>query len=172
MTVKVSNSGLQHVSWYELRQLYGADYWKKFAGLKPRAFDSYVQQFDRLVNQQDKLIHTAQYAGYLEWKAKGAPVAFVIPEAGLPATPETWGLPTNGPHPNAARLFLDWLLSPIGQKAIGDYLYLHAIRNDAPPPPGGLPISQLRLLLPEDWHAFLTSRPEFVREWDRLTGMR
>jgi iron(III) transport system substrate-binding protein len=172
VTVKVSNSGLQHVSWYELRQLYGADYWKKFAALKPRAFDSYVQQFDRLVNQQDKLIHTAQYAGYLEWKAKGAPVAFVIPEAGLPATPETWGLPTNGPHPNAARLYLDWLLSPIGQKAIGDYLYLHPIRTDAPPPPGGLPISQLRLLLPEDWHAFLSSRPEFVREWDRLTGMR
>jgi hypothetical protein len=23
-----------------------------------------------------------------------------------------------------------------------------------------------------DWHAFLTSRPEFIREWDRLTGMR
>ena len=81
--------------------------------------------------------------GYLEWKAKGAPVAFVIPEAGLPATPETWGLPTNGPHPNAARLFLDWLLSPVGQKAIGDYLYLHSIRADAPPPPGGLPISQI-----------------------------
>ena len=35
-----------------------------------------------------------------------------------------------------------------------------------------LPISQLRLLLPEDWHAFLASRPEFVREWDGLTGMR
>jgi len=172
VTVKVSNSGLQHVSWYELRQLYGANYWKKFAALKPRAFDSYVQQFDRLVNQQDKLIHTAQYAGYLEWKAKGAPVAFVIPEAGLPATPETWGLPTNGPHPNAGRLFLDWLLSPIGQKAIGDYLYLHAIRNDAPPPSGGLPIGQMRLLLPEDWRAFLASRPEFAREWDRLTGMR
>jgi hypothetical protein len=49
-------------------------------------------------------VHTAQYAGYLEWKAKGAPVAFVIPEAGLRATPETWGLPTNGPHPNAGRL--------------------------------------------------------------------
>src|SRR3954452_12640969 len=172
VNVKVSNSGLQHVGWFELRKLYGPDYWKKFAELKPRAFDSYVQQYDRLVNQQDKLIHTAQYAGYLEWKAKGAPVAFVIPEAGLPATPETWGLPTNGPHPNAARLFLDWLLSPIGQKAIGDYLYLHAIRTDAPPPPGGLPISQLRLLLPEDWHAFLPSRPEFVREWHRLTGMR
>jgi iron(III) transport system substrate-binding protein len=172
VTVKVSNSGLQHVSWYELRQLYGADYWKKFAALKPRAFDSYVQQYDRLVNQQDKIIHTGQYSGYLEWKAKGAPVAFVSPEAGLPATPETWGLPTNGPHPNAARLFLDWLLSPLGQKAITEYLYLHSPRTDVPPPPGGLPITQMRLLLPEDWHAFLASRPEFVREWDRLTGMR
>ena len=82
VSVKVSNSGLQHVSWFELRQLYGPDYWKKFAELKPRAFDCYVQQFDRLVNQQDKVIHTAQYAGYLEWKAKGAPVAFVMPPAG------------------------------------------------------------------------------------------
>src|SRR3954471_360035 len=164
VNVKVSNSGLQHVGWFELRKLYGPDYWKKFAELKPRAFDSYVQQYDRLVNQQDKLIHTAQYSGYLEWKAKGAPVAFVAPADGLPATPETWGLPTNGPHPNAGRLFLDWLLSPVGQKAIGDYLYLHSIHPDAPPPPGGLPISQLRLLLPEDWHAFLASRPEFVRE--------
>lgn len=172
VTVKVSNSGLQHVSWYELRHLYGADYWTKFAALKPRAFDSYVQQYDRLVNQQDKIIHTAQYSGYLEWKAKGAPVAFVSPEAGLPATPETWGLPTDGPHPNAARLYLDWLLSPLGQSAIAEYLYLHSPRGDVPPPPGGLPISQLRLLLPEDWHAFLGSRPEFVREWDRLTGMR
>src|SRR5438552_7177848 len=51
VTVKVSNSGLQHVSWYELRQLYGAEYWKRFAALKPRAFDSYVQQLDRSVNQ-------------------------------------------------------------------------------------------------------------------------
>jgi len=49
-----------------LGKLYGPDYWKKFGELKPKGFDSYVQQFDRLVNQQDKLIHTAQYSGYLE----------------------------------------------------------------------------------------------------------
>jgi iron(III) transport system substrate-binding protein len=172
VNVKVSNSGLQHVSWFELRRVYSKDYWQKFAELKPRAFDSYVQQYDRLVNQQDKIIHTAQYSGYLEWKAKGAPVAFNVPPDGMPATPETWGLVANAPHPNAGRLFMDWLLSPVGQKAIEEGLYTHSMRPDVPGPPGGLPISQIKLLLPEDWDAFQKSRPEFQREWDRMTGLR
>ena len=172
VSVKVSNSGLQHVAWYELKRIYGDDYWKKFAALEPRAFDSYVQQYDRLVNQQDKIIHTAQYSGYLEWKAKGAPVAFVTPEGGMPATAETWGLVAGGPHPNAARLFLDWFLSPVGQKANGDFLYLHSPRADAPAPPGGVPITEIKLLLPADWNTFLASRAQFTREWDRMTGLR
>jgi iron(III) transport system substrate-binding protein len=172
VSVKVSNSGLQHVAWFELRRLYGPEYWKKFAELKPRAFDSYVQQYDRLVNQQDKIIHTAQYSGYLEWKAKGAPVGFNVPSDGMPGTPETWGLVADGPHPNAARLFLDWFLSPLGQKAMEEALFLHSMRPDVPGPPGGLPITQIKLLLPEDWQAFQKSRPEFQREWDRITGLR
>jgi len=172
VSVKVSNSGLQHVAWYELRRLYGPDYWKKFAELKPRAFDSYVQQYDRLVNQQDKIIHTAQYAGYLEWKAKGAPVAFVAPADGLPATPESWGLVADAPHPNAARLYMDWFLSTQGQTANSKNLYLHSLREDVPPPPGGEATAELKLLMPTDWNEFLKTRVEFQREWDRATGLR
>ncbi|HTZ37298.1 MAG TPA: extracellular solute-binding protein [Stellaceae bacterium] len=172
ITVKLSTSGLQHVGWYELKRLYGADYWKKFGELKPKGFDSYVQQFDRLVNQQDKLIHTAQYSGYLEWKAKGAPVGFVAPADGLPATPETWGLPTDGPHPAAARLFIDWFLSDLGQAAMAKNLYLHSARAGAAAPPGGEPLDKLKLLMPTDWEAFLKTRTEFAREWDRYTGLR
>jgi hypothetical protein len=41
-----------------------------------------------------------------------------------------------------------------------------------PPPPGGIPITQFKLLMPEDWQAFLASRLEFQREWDRITGLR
>ena len=169
---KLSTSGLQHVAWYELRRLYGPDYWKKFGELKPKGFDSYVQQFDRLVNQQDKLIHTAQYSGYLEWKKKGAPLGFVAPADGLPATPESWGIPTKGPHPDAARLYLDWFLSDLGQKAMADNLFLHSPRAGAAPPPGGEPLDKLKLLLPADWDSFLKSRAEFAKEWDRYTGLR
>jgi len=172
ITVKLSTSGLQHVGWYELKRLYGPDYWTKFGALKPKGFDSYVQQFDRLVNQQDKLIHTAQYSGYLEWKAKGAPVGFVAPADGLPATPETWGIPTDGPHPNAARLYIDWFLSPLGQEAMAKNLYLHSVRAGAGGPPGGEPVAELKLLMPTDWEAFLKTRTEFARDWDRYTGLR
>jgi iron(III) transport system substrate-binding protein len=172
ITVKLSTSGLQHVAWFELGRLYGPDYWKKFGELKPKGFDSYVQQFDRLINQQDKIIHTAQYSGYLEWKKKGAPIGFNAPADGLPATPESWGIPTQGPHPNAARLFVDWYLSEAGQQAMSDNLFLHSPRHGAAPPPGGEPLEKLKLLMPEDWTKFLTSRTEFAREWDRYTGLR
>lgn len=172
ITVKLSTSGLQHVSWYELKRLYGPDYWKKFGELKPKGFDSYVQQFDRVINQQDKIIHTAQYSGYLEWKKKGAPIGFNAPADGLPATPESWGIPTDAPHPNAARLFLDWYLSEGGQKAMADNLFLHSPRHGASPPPGGEPLEKLKLLMPDDWQKFLISRTEFAKEWDRYTGLR
>jgi len=172
ISVKVSNSGLQHVTWYELKRIYGDDYFKKLGELKPRAFDSYVQQYDRMVNGQDKIIHTAQYSGYLEFKAKGAPVEFVYPADGLPAGPETWGIIAEAPHPAAAQLFLDWFLSVRGQKAAGDALFLNSVRDDVEPPPGGVSVSKLKLLFPADWADFIATRPPFAKEWDRMVGLK
>ena len=97
INVKVSNSGLQHGVWYMLKPILGDDYFKKFAAQKPRAFDSYVQQYGRLVDGQDKIIMGAQYSGYIEFKAKGAPLAFVFPETGVPAVSETYGIVADGP---------------------------------------------------------------------------
>ena len=139
---------------------------------QPRAFDSYVQQFDRTVNGQDHLIHTAQYSGYLQFKAKGAPIGFVFPELGLPTVSETYGIVADSPHPNAAQLFMDWFLSPVGQKALAEALALHSPRDDVPPPQGAVPLSKMKLLIPADWDAFEKDRPPFAKEWDRIVGAR
>ena len=80
----------------------------------------------------------AQYSGYIEFKAKGAPLAFVFPATGVPAVPETYGIVADGPHPNAAELFMDWFLSPVGQQALGEALLLHSPRADVPAPAGGV----------------------------------
>jgi iron(III) transport system substrate-binding protein len=172
INVKVSNSGLQHETWYLIRQIYGDDYWKQFAALNPRAFDSYVQQFDRTVNGQDKVISTAQYSGYLQFKAKGAPIAFVAPPEGLPTDPNVLGLVDQAPHPEAGKLFLDWWFSAVGQEAMEKATSLYSPRTDVPPPQGGIPISQFKILAPTDWDAFLKTHTQFAREWDRMVGMR
>ncbi len=172
VSVKVSNSGLQHAEWYVLRQLYGSDFWPKLAPLKPHAFDSYVQQFDRLVSGQDKIALTAQYSGYLILKQKGAPVEFVYPPDGLAATAQPWGVVKEAPHPEAAKLFLDWFLSVPGQTANANALFYNSLRPDVPPPPGGVNASQFKLLFPDDWHAFEQTHTQFVREWDKIAGLR
>src|SRR5260370_30240796 len=46
----VPNAGPQHGVWYMLKPILGMVYFKKFAEQKPRDFDSYVQQYGRLVD--------------------------------------------------------------------------------------------------------------------------
>lgn len=172
MSVKLSTSGLQHGTWWKLRKMYGDEYWTKFAPLKPRAFDSYVQQFDRMINGQDKLVHGAQYSGYLQLKAKGAELAFVFPKDGLFVGQQIYGLIADAPHPEAAKLFLDWMLGIPGQTAMQNAHFLSSPRNDTPPPPGGLPTKDMKLIFVDDWDDYLKSRPTFVAFWDRMLGLR
>ena len=172
ITSKASTSGMQHMTWYLLKQLYGDDYWQKFQALNPKGFDSYVQQYGRTIDGQEKIIHTAQYSGYLLAKAKGAPIAFVYPPDGLIAVPESWGAVKEAPHQEAARLFLDWFLGQPGQNAYGLDLMYNSLRTDVAPPPGGIGPADMKLLFPKDWDAFIKTHPQFVKEWNKITGMR
>jgi iron(III) transport system substrate-binding protein len=172
INTKLSNSGLQHLTWYALRQRYGNEFWSKFAELHPRGFDSYVQQYDRMVSGQDKIVAPAQYSGYLIAKAKGAPVAFVIPKEGMMAIPGLLGIVDHAPHPEAAKLFLDWYLSVPGQTVMSSGIKNYSARTDVPPPPGGVPITEFNLIVPDDWDDFLKTNTQFVKEWDKILGMR
>lgn len=172
INAKVSNSGLQHLTYEMLKQHVSADYWKKFGELLPRGFDSYVQQFDRTVNGQDQIIHTAQYSGYLQFKAKGAPIAFINPTEGVTAAPYPVGVVDKAPHPEAAKLYLDWILGVPGQTAYVKATSLYSARTDVPPPEGGDPITSFKLLSPTEWEGFLKTHRAFVQDWDRLTGLR
>jgi iron(III) transport system substrate-binding protein len=172
VNTKLSTSGLQDATWYNLRRLYGDDYWTKFATLQPRGFDSYVQQFDRMVSGQDKLVHTAQYSAYLQLKAKGAELEFVFPTDGVVVGQSLYGAIEGAPHPEAAKLMLDWFLGKPGQASLQNNHFLSSPRTDMEPPPGGIPTGQMKVLLVDDWDAYLKARPQFVREWDKITGMR
>jgi iron(III) transport system substrate-binding protein len=172
INVKVSNAGTQHQVWYLMRQILGEKYWTEFAKQNPRAFDSYVQQFDRTISGQDMIIENGQYSGYLQFKAKGAPIAFVFPKEGEIVTPSIFGAIAEAPHPEAAKLFMDWFMGVPGQNAYVKASALHSLRTDVPPPEGGAPITDFKLLVPDDWDAFLKTHAQFVKEWNTMVGMR
>ncbi len=132
ISCKISTSGMQYVQWYMLRKLYGNDFWKEFAKQRPRGFDSRVQLFDRLAKGDDKICALAEYAAYMLYKEKGADIEFVAPPDGLPATPLIVGAVNKAPHPEAAKLFVDWAMSNRGQTFYQNHPNLHLRLASAP----------------------------------------
>ena len=104
--------------------------------------------------------------------AKGAPIEYVFPPEGIIGVHESWGIVKESPHPEAAKLFLDWFIGLPGQNAYGTDLMYNSLRADVTPPVGGVGPEKMKLLFPDDWDAFIKTHPQFVREWDKITGVR
>jgi iron(III) transport system substrate-binding protein len=173
ISTKQATSGMQFVAWYELRKLYGDDFWKSFAKQRPHGFDSRAQLFDRLAKGDDKVCGLAEWAGYVLYHQRKAPIAFVAPKDGLPAAACATGIPDKAPHPEAARLFIDWFMSLRGQKVYQDTpdLLYGSVRKDAPPMPGGLRLRDFKLLVPTDMADYQAARKTFNTEWNAMLGL-
>ena len=173
ISCKISASGLQFVQWYELRKLYGDGYWKEFAKLQPHAFDSRVQLYDRLSKGDDMLTAIGEYPAYILFKSRGAKVEFVAPPDGLVATPLAVGAVNKAPHPEAAKLFVDWAMSKRGQAwyQTNPNLYYGSVRTDAPPMPTGVKLSDFKLLYPSDWNDYAAQHATFLKEWNGMLGL-
>lgn len=70
-------------------------------------------------------------------KVEGAPVEFVFPEEGVSAVTEPVAILSTAQNPDAAKAFVDFLISPEGQQLASDMGYLPA--HPAIAPPAGFP---------------------------------
>ena len=173
ISAKLATSGMQHAQWYMLRKLYGPEFWQEFAKQRPKGFDARAQLYDRLAKGDDRICALAEYAGYILFKEKGANIEMVSPADGLPAIGIYIGVVNKAPHPEAAKLFVDWALSNRGQSVYqtSTILLYGSVRNDAPPMPTGKKLSDFKLLFPSDWNDYTASHPAFVKEWNGIMGL-
>jgi len=82
-----------------------------------RPVEGYTHTSNLLAAGEYPIVVFMQVSKVEELKKKGAPVDF-LPGAPTFATLSTIGIVQNSPHPAAAKLFVDFILSPEGQQAL------------------------------------------------------
>ncbi len=79
-------------------------------------------------------------------KDKDGPVAIVYPTEGTPTIPGSAGIARNAPHPNAAKLFLSYLVSREAQQFMVDIGGMRSFHPEVTLPAGRKPLSEIKLM--------------------------
>jgi len=128
-----------------LRRMYGWDYFKALEKNKPqigRSSDDPVT----LMNAGERNVGIGvSLATPLLSIARGNPLAIVYPTEGTEAVYGPSAIPKNAPHPNAAKLFMEFATGP-GFSEVMRKFYIMPVRPEVPPPEGALPLDKVKLL--------------------------
>ena len=152
------------------RQVLGEEYWAKQAETKPRLFPSGAPLSDALV-RGEVLIAPLIYNIVYPKKRDGAPVDVFFPPEGVPIVPYASGIPKTAANPNAARLFLDWMLSAEGQIfSIKHHGNLTSLKQ-APLAPEGFDPKVAKVWVPE-FGPFQALHGKWIEEWNKIYGYR
>ena len=93
----------------------GTAYFRKLAALRPDVRTGHILLANLVVAGEVPVALTAYNSNIVPLKRKGAPIDFV-PVQPVVARPQGIGVARSAPHPHAAVLFTDFVLSPEGQK--------------------------------------------------------
>jgi iron(III) transport system substrate-binding protein len=95
----------------------GDAFFKQLVAAKPRVFSRAPEQENAVDTGQRGVIIPASLQNYTESDTKNAPIKFIVPREGLFFVAIYNGIVAGAPHPAAAELFLNFLLSPAAQSA-------------------------------------------------------
>ncbi len=131
---------------YALANLYGWDYWKQLAQNKPMLVQSIHDPFQVVTSGERAVgVNGADYYIHSQRKA-GNPVEVVYPEEGVPLIPIPIAVLNTAPHPNAARLFMDFVFGKAVQQLLADDESAYVAHPDVAYPAGKPKLSELKVL--------------------------
>jgi ABC-type Fe3+ transport system substrate-binding protein len=121
---------------------YGWDYMDKYMAQKPAFVTSGHADVSNAIAAGEKLATFDSTSTTPRLKAQGKPIELVFSQAD--ATPVFLvgaAIFKDAPHPNAAKLYLNWYLAKEQQSRSGTF----SPRADVPPPPGYAPLSSYNI---------------------------
>ena len=129
-----------------LVHLHGWDYFKQLAQNKPMLVQSAVDPSGVVASGERPIAVDGGDYTFYQVKKKGNPVEIVFPKEGVPLVVSPSAITSFAPHPNAARLFTDFIFSRDLQQVLADSEGLYTGHPDVKYPPDRPKLSDLNLL--------------------------
>jgi iron(III) transport system substrate-binding protein len=138
-----SLSGMPQYTVKMLVDIYGWDYYKQLAKLRPHMVESDGNAINMVISGEVPIAGTIAAYNALNASYKGQPVGIVFPTEGVPVAIAPVVVLQNAPHPSAAALFYQFLAS----KEVGELLSKGGLlsgRSDVEPPRGQPKLEELK----------------------------
>jgi ABC-type Fe3+ transport system substrate-binding protein len=150
---------------HHIVQKYGWAYMDKYMAAKPNFIQGHLGEQRSIGVGQNLVTFDSILDITSELKRQGQPVDSHIPtDDPLPIWPLTGAIFKDAAHPNAAKLFLSWLLSPQQQAKLPTW----SPRSDVAPPNGYQPVLSYKVA--NDYVAFLSNQTQVAELRKRFEG--
>lgn len=152
-----------------MRKMYGWDYFRALERNRPQIGRSAGDPVTTL-NAGERMIGIGiPSAATLFSVSRGNPLALVYPTDGTLMVPAPSAALRNAPHPNAARLFMEFVTGAEYARATRPF-FTESLRPEVPPPEGSRPLDQIRLIAPT-LQEIETGIPEVKELWRDTFGI-
>lgn len=145
-----------------MRKLYGWSYFEELERNRPLVGRS-VNDTVTMLNSGERSVAAGPSALSLLNRERGNPIGVAYPPGGAVLVVSPSAVLANAPHPNAARLYLEYLLGPVHAQLMTS-VHRGSIRADTPPRAGDKAVGEiplLRLTTPE----IVKGIPEVIEQW-------
>ena len=163
-------SGFVGIWCIEMRRLYGDGWFKKLAANKPQVGRSIIDTVTT-VNSGERMISAGPINLAAQLAAKGNPLGTVAPKEGTVVAITPSAILANAPHPNAAKLFMEWLIGSDEMQRLTIERFGVPIRAGMKPLPGVLGLEDMSTMLRPTPQEAVTGVPEVIELWRDAFGV-
>jgi len=153
---------------YAIVQKYGWSYMDRYMANQPNFIQGHLGVVRGIASGEQLVTLDTIASISMDQKNLGLAQAVAFPaDDPLPIWPYTAGIFKSAPHPNAAKLFINWYLSPEVQAKTGTW----SPRSDVPPPYGWKPILSYKVV--NTYRDFVTNTKqleELRKRFEAYTG--
>lgn len=152
-----------------MRKLYGWDFFEKLAKNNPQIGRS-VNDTVTMLNSGERIVGgTGPVGTTMDSAKKGNPLAMIYPTDGTVLIIAPSGIMKGVKHPNAAKLFMEYLLSPPASQIWVEH-FNESMRPEVGPLPGVKAAKDVKIVRPTV-EEIAKGIPEVIKEWRNTFGV-